>query len=618
VPRVAQQLAAEGVEPIVVVTDQPEKYHGQTGLPAGVDVFHRKKLDRVQRDLREKPGVSAMIYDQTCAAELHRKRKRGLVPTPNRRVVINELVCEGCGDCNVQSNCLSVMALETEFGRKRRINQSSCNQDFSCLEGFCPSFVTLEGATRNPVKPLASETLPALPEPETASFGTVYNILIAGVGGTGVVTCSGLLGLAAHLEGKTVLQLDQTGLAQRFGAVLSHVRIASDRERVHGMRIPAGQVDLLLGADLIVSAENEPLSMLSADRSAVVVNTHEEMPPSFILDRDFKFPAQRLLHELRSRSRPEQFSTLDATRLASALLGDSIAANVFLLGFAFQRGLLPLSGRALYRALELYGVNVEKNKQTFDWGRFTAVSPNEVEKMAGNSDQSGERAESLSDVIARREQFLVAYQNRAYADRYLSWVERVQAAEDRTAPGRRSLTEAVARNYFKVLAYKDEYEVARLHSQTGFLEGLRRNFGNDFKFKFHLSPPLLAGTDPDTGRPKKLEFGGWLLPVFKLLARGKRLRGTKLDPFSYTHERRMERKLIDDYEALIEVILAGLDSDRLELADELAALPHAVRGFGPIKVAAVKRFYDERARKLEQWNLRRGDRATTRERASAA
>ena len=393
--------------------------------------------------------MSALIYDQTCAAELHRKRKRGLVPTPDRRVVINELVCEGCGDCNVQSNCLSVMALETEFGRKRRINQSSCNQDFSCLNGFCPSFVTLEGAKRNPPRPLAATALPSLPEPRQAALDGVHNVLIAGVGGTGVVTASGLLGLAAHLEGKAVVQLDQTGLAQKYGAVLSHVRIAADRERLHGMRIPAGQVDLLLGADLIVAAGKEPLSMLSADRSAVIVNTHEEMPSDFIRDRDFVFPGKALLGALRTAGRAGGVATLDATRLASALLGDSIGANVLMLGFAFQRGLLPVSGAALYRALELYGRNVDENKLAFDWGRFAAESPEQVERLATREGRRAAVATSLPEAIARREEFLVGVSgSRLRGTLSRARLDRVAAAEQRVRPGSQALHEAVARNYF--------------------------------------------------------------------------------------------------------------------------------------------------------------------------
>jgi indolepyruvate ferredoxin oxidoreductase len=598
---VAQQLVGEGVKPIIVVTDHPEKYHDRAGLPPTVTVHHRRMLDTLQRDLREVEGVSALIYDQTCAAELHRKRKRGTIQAPDKRVVINELVCEGCGDCNVQSNCLSVMALETELGRKRRINQSSCNQDFSCLEGFCPSFVTLKGAKRNPPRPLASEALPKLPEPRHVDANGVHNILIAGVGGTGVVTASGLLGLAAHLEGKHVRQLDQTGLAQKFGAVLSHVRIAADTERLHGMRIPAGQVDLLLGADLIVAAGKEPLSMLSHERSAVIVNTHDELPPSFIRDRDFVFPGSALLHALRTASRTDAVATLDATRLASDLLGDSIGANVLMLGFAFQRGLLPVSGAALYRALELYGRNVEENKLAFDWGRFAAESPEQVERLASGRERVDDRSASLADAIARREEFLVAYQDRAYARRYRTLVDRVGAAEQSVRPGSRALQDAVARNYFQLLAYKDEYEVARLHTETGFLESLRRNFGAAARPTFHFSPPLLAGTDPATGRPKKYELGPWILPVLRVLAKLRRLRGSWLDPFRYGSDRKLERALLADYERLIERFVADLDDARFEIALELARLPNQIRGYGPIKRQAAERAAAVQKRLLEQW-----------------
>jgi indolepyruvate ferredoxin oxidoreductase len=618
VQRVVQQLIAEGVDPIVVVTDHPEKYEHAPPLPAGVPVEHRRKLDRIQRRLRECKGVSALVYDQTCAAELHRKRKRGLVAAPKERVFINELVCEGCGDCNTQSNCLSVMSLETEFGRKRRINQSSCNQDFSCLEGFCPSFVTLEGARRDPVTPLASETVPSLTEPAPASLGSVYNILIAGVGGTGVVTASGLLGLAAHLEGKVVLQLDQTGLAQKFGAVLSHVRIAADREHVHGMRIPAGQVDLLLGADLIVAGGPESLAMLSPERSTVVVNTHEEMPPSFIYDRDYDFPGRQLLAALRSRSRADRLSTLEATRLASALLGDSIAANVFMLGFAFQRGLLPLSSASLYRALELFGVNVEMNKQTFDWGRFTAEDPERVEQLAGTVERVTERSQSLAGMLASREPFLEAYQDRAYAAKYRAWVDRVAEAERNVRPDSTALAEAVARNYFKLLAYKDEYEVARLYVQTDFLAGLQRNFGSSFKMHFHLSPPLIARLDPDSGRPKKYRVGAWIVPLFKLLVWLKRLRGTRFDPFGYTRERRLERQLIADYEAFLAELTASLDAERFDLAVELAELPKSVRGFGPIKEAAAEQYMKARDEKLARWRQQSQPAAEKRRRRASA
>jgi indolepyruvate ferredoxin oxidoreductase len=598
---VAQQLVGEGVKPIVVVTDHPEKYAKVTGLPPSVAVHHRRELDRLQRELREVRGVSALIYDQTCAAELHRKRKRGIEPTPDRRVVINELVCEGCGDCNVQSNCLSVMALETEFGRKRRINQSSCNQDFSCLNGFCPSFVTLRGAERNPPRPLAAAELPSLPEPRQAPMGEAYNVLIAGVGGTGVVTASGLLGLAAHLEGKAVVQLDQTGLAQKYGAVLSHVRISAESRRLHGMRIPAGQVDLLLGADLVVAAGKEPLSMLSSERSAVIVNTHEEMPSNFIRDRDFAFPGRALLAELRSATHADAIATFDATRLASALLGDSIGANVLMLGFAFQRGLLPVSGAALYRALELYGRNVEENKLAFDWGRFAAVSSEQVERLA--SAREGELVAELTlpELIARRTEFLIGYQNEAYARRYGDWVARIAALEERVRPGSRALQRAVAWHYFAVLAYKDEYEVARLHVDERFLDSVKRNFGSAARMSFHFSPPLFARRDPISGRPRKYELGPWVLPVLRVLARLRGLRGTKLDPFGYTADRRLDREVLARYEAMLERVVAELDESRLDLAVELASLPHNIRGYGPIKTTAAARARLDEDALWERW-----------------
>jgi indolepyruvate ferredoxin oxidoreductase len=566
-----------------------------------VAVHHRRELERLQRELRDVKGVSALIYDQTCAAELHRKRKRGTVPTPDRRVVINELVCEGCGDCNVQSNCLSVMALETELGRKRRINQSSCNQDFSCLNGFCPSFVTLRGAKRNPPRPLKAAALPSLREPQQAPLDGVHNVLIAGVGGTGVVTASGLLGLAAHLEGKAVLQLDQTGLAQKYGAVLSHVRIAADAERLHGMRIPAGQVDVLLGADLIVAAGKEPLSMLSADRSAVIVNTHEEMPSNFIRDRDFAFPGQQLLAALRAAGRPGGVAALDATLLASALLGDSIGANVLMLGFAFQRGLLPVSGAALYRALELYGRNVEENKLAFDWGRFAAESPEQVERLATAKEGERPASSSLPEVIARREEFLLAYQDRAYAERYRSRLRRIAAAEQRVRPGSDTLHEAAARHYFAVLAYKDEYEVARLHTESGFLDSVKRNFGAGVRPSFHFSPPLLARIDAATGRPRKYEIGPWILPLLRVLAKLKWLRGSKLDPFGRSADRRLERELLARYEACLVRVADELDDSRFELALELLRLPDQVRGYGPIKSAAAARARARELELLQQW-----------------
>jgi indolepyruvate ferredoxin oxidoreductase len=397
------------------------------------------------------------------------------------------------------------------------------------------------------------------------------------------------------------LQLDQTGLAQKFGAVLSHVRIADTRDAMHGVRIPNGHVDLLLGADLMVSGGSEVLGMLSSERSSVVVNTHAEMPSQFILDRDFSFPSEAMLDALRKRSRKDRFATLDATRLASALLGDSIAANIFMLGFAFQRGLLPLSGEAIYRALELFGVNVEQNKQSFDWGRFTAVSPEEVEQLATGSDGHGTLAVELDEVISRRSAFLTEYQDEAYAQRYLDRIERLRGLEQRVAPGSEKLTDAAARSYFKLLAYKDEYEVARLYTQTGFLDGLRKNFRGQFKMTFHFSPPFMARDDAATGRPKKYEFGAWILPLLHLLARLRRLRGSRLDVFGYARDRRVERALITEYEGLLDRLEAGFGAEKLDLAVALASIPDSIRGFGPIKTAAIEQARLRTAHLLEEF-----------------
>jgi indolepyruvate ferredoxin oxidoreductase len=392
-----------------------------------------------------------------------------------------------------------------------------------------------------------------------------------------------------------VQELDQTGLAQKYGAVLSHVRIAATAERLHGMRIPAGQVDLLLGADLVVAAGKEPLSMLSADRSAVIVNTHEEMPSDFIRDRDFVFPGKALLGALRAAGRPGAVATFDATRLASALLGDSIGANVLMLGFAFQRGLLPVSGAALYRALELYGRNVEENKLAFDWGRFAAESPEHVERLASAKEGERPAPTSLPETLTRRAEFLADYQNRAYADRYRERVSRIAAAEQRVRPGSQALQEAVVHGYFGLLAYKDEYEVARLHTESGFVDSVKRNFGARVRMSFHFSPPLFAKVDSATGRPRKYEFGPWVLPLLRVLAKLRWLRGSKLDPFGWTADRRLERELLARYETLLDRIVAEVDDSRFALALDLARLPAQIRGYGPIKSAAAAR-----ARTLEQ------------------
>jgi len=595
--QIAQQLVAEGVHPVVIVTDDPDKYSQAPALPTDVSVHHRRELDDLQRMLREQQGVSALIYDQACAAELRRKRKKGIVETPSRRVVINELVCEGCGDCGKISNCMSVVPSETEFGRKRAINQSSCNRDFSCLDGFCPSFVTLDGAVPKAPVAIDPDDLPQLPDPSQPDVSSSpYNVLVAGVGGTGVVTASGLIGLAAHLEGKAVMELDQTGLAQKFGAVLSHIRVAAKIDDLHTARIPAGQVDLLLGGDLLVAAGKESLISLADGRSAVLVNTHEELPPSFITDRDIEFPGQALLAALAKASRSNGFFSLDASWLAKSLTGDSLTANVLLLGAALQRGLLPVSARSLERALELFGSNVEQNKRALTWGRYAVAYPEKVAEFAGGAVPTDDIASSLAEVVTRRVEFLSGYQNKAYAQRYVDLVDSVRAKEESLRPGSTELTEAVARNYFKLLAYKDEYEVARLYTETGFLERLRAGYQGRFKLQFHFSPPLIAGIDPSSGRPRKYAFGQWMLGFLRVLAACRKFRGTPFDPFGYTQERKMERDLISKYEKLLRAICGQLDETHFATALELASLPDGIRGYGPVKRAAAA----EAARRLQE------------------
>ena len=595
---IARQLAAEGVTRVVVVTDNTRHYP-RAGLPDGVTVHHRRELGRLQRDLRQHRGVTGLIYDQTCAAELRRRRKRGEAPEPDRWVAINPLVCEGCGDCNAVSNCLSVVPLETEYGRKRAINQSACNKDFSCIEGFCPSFVTLEGV-RLKQAPSGSglDALPELPEPSRAE-GSPCNVLISGVGGTGVGTAAAVLGMAAHLEGRRVMALDQTGLAQKYGAVVSHVRIGTSAERLHCAQIPAGRTDLLLGTDLIVASGRDTLARLSSERTRAVINTHVDMPSGFIHDPDFDFAEAAKLDVLAGATRSGALATVDATGLTTALLGDGIVANLFLLGFAFQRGLLPVSEAAIIRAVQLNRVAVEQNLRAFAWGRHAAVDVAAVQRRAGSIGPGEVLSAGVDDAVERRQKFLVGYWNATYAQRYRDWVERVRAAEHGICPGSTRLTQSVARHYFKLLAYKDEYEVARLFAQTGFLQQTKAKFAGSAKLRFYLSPPLVARIDPATGRPRKYALGGWVLPIFGLLARLKWLRGTSFDVFGFSRERRVERQLIVEYEALLSRIVAELDEPRLQLAVELTALPDRIRGYGPVKAASI-----EKAKALEKGLLK--------------
>jgi indolepyruvate ferredoxin oxidoreductase len=579
---IARQLAAEGVKKVAVVSEDPERY-AESELPAGTPLRHRDDLDEIQREFRDIEGVTAIIYDQTCAAEKRRRRKRGLMVDPPKRVFINQEVCEGCGDCGVHSNCLSVTPVETEFGRKRAIDQSSCNKDFSCLKGFCPSFVTVEGGKLRKPKPVETTDI-ALPEPVLPKLDQPYGILITGIGGTGVVTIGQLLGMAAHLEGKGASVMDLTGLAQKGGAVLSHVRIADRPDRLHAVRIGTAQADLLLGCDLVVSASADALGRAGRERTTAIVNAQETVTGDFTRNADWDFPATKLQGMIRDVvGKAVDFP--DATRLATALMGDAIATNPFMLGFAYQRGLIPVSSAAILRAIELNGVAIESNKRAFHWGRRAAIDLGAVERIAAPAIAAV--PQTLPEIVTHRRKHLAAYQDVAYADRYQALVDKAAAAERARMPGSDAFARVVAKNYAKLLAYKDEYEVARLYTDGTFRDRLAQQFEGGFALKVHLAPPLWAKRDPATGHLKKQAYGSWVIAAFGLLAKLKGLRGSRLDPFGYTAERREERKLIADYETLIADLIENLTTANHGAAVALASLPETVRGFGHVKEQSI-------------------------------
>ena len=605
-PQIVAQLLAEGVQRVAVLSDHPDKY-ADGSFPAEVAVKDRSELLRVQRNLRETPGVTALVYDQTCAAEARRLRRRGEFPEPDRRIVINEQVCEGCGDCSVQSNCISIEPVETEFGRKRRINQSSCNKDYSCLAGYCPSFVSVVGGSlkktgTEAADPGDDDPFRELPLPELPEADAPYNVLVTGIGGTGVVTVGALLGMAAHLEGRGCSVLDITGLAQKNGPVTSHVRIAARSEDLHATRIAAGAADLVIGCDIVVAANPENLAKLGQGRTTPIVNRHVAPTSEFANDPDLDLSSRNMEAAIQAGAGEGRCSFVDATRLARALLGDAIFTNPFLMGYAFQAGRLPVSLEAVERAIELNARSVDLNKRAFAWGRLAAVDLPAVERAAGVGAESAKAANppemTLADLVEHRMRFLSDYQDAAYAERYRTLVDRASERERAVCGDSGPLATAVARYYAKVLAYKDEYEVARLMSDGSFQRQLEAEFEGPYKLQWHAAPPhmpvidwLMDRRDPDTGRTRKIVLGAWMFPVLSVLARFKFLRGKAIDPFGRHAHRRLERQQIDDYEALCEEIFDGLQADNLDTAVELASLPEHVRGFDSVKeeqLAAVQ------------------------------
>jgi indolepyruvate ferredoxin oxidoreductase len=602
---IAQQMAAEGVGRIAVVTEDLGRYADRSQLPATATLHPREKMDDVQRELREVPGVSVIIYDQTCAAEKRRRRKKKEMVDPDERIFINDLVCEGCGDCGVQSNCTSILPKETLLGRKRVIDQSSCNKDYSCVKGFCPSFVTVKGGSLKKQKAAGTEAgkagadFSSLPLPAPVAHDAPFNILITGIGGTGVITIGALLGMAGHLEGKGVSVLDMTGMSQKNGAVTSHVRFARSPVELRAQRIATGEADLILGCDLLTAGAADAISKTRLGRTRAVINLHEQPPGQFAKNPDWQFPTAQV-RGLIAESVGERAEFIDATRIATALMGDSIAANLFMLGYAFQRGAIPVSLAALMRAIELNGVAVAANQQALNWGRLAATDLGKVESLVTTEHRVVvQMPESLNASIRRRVEFLTAYQNADYAAGYKAFIDQVVAAEQLAGSGD-SVSRAVAQNLFKLMAYKDEYEVARLYTDGSFKQQLEAQFEGDFKLSFNLAPPLFSQKDRH-GHLVKRRYGSWMMPAFRLLAKFKGLRGTALDVFGYTEERRMERALVQQYRdtltGVLPMLMRGDDAQKIVL--ELARLPDLMRGFGHVKEANVVKAEALRAQLLD-------------------
>jgi indolepyruvate ferredoxin oxidoreductase len=596
VPQITCQLADEGVARITVIADDPSHYGPSPRFATGVEIRPRAELERAQRALRDTPGVTVLVYDQLCATEKRRRAKRGTHPQPLEHAFINELVCDDCGDCGSKSNCLALIPVDTPVGQKRRIDASACSDDLACVDGFCPSFVTVAGGRRRKPAPCAWDG-PEPPEPALPPVRAPYGILVTGIGGSGVVTIGALLGMAAHLEGRGVTVLDQTGLSQKAGTVHSHVRIASRQEAIHAARIATGEANAMIGGDLVVSVATEALARLHAGLTRAVVNSAKQITGEFVGRPEAQFPAAAMEAEIRAAVGPGRADFVDATRLAGALCGDTLATNMLLLGYAWQQGLVPLGRDSILRAIELNGVAVEANKAAFAWGRRAAVDLAAVERVAGIV-----RAprESLDDLVATRARELSGYQDAAYARRYTALVETVRGAEGALGASARPLTEAVARAYYRLLASKDAYEVARLYSDGRFEAAIGAAFEGDYALRFRLAPPGLVRSDPGTGEPRKHSFGPWLLPVLRVLARLKWLRGTALDPFALTADRRLERALLGEYEATVRELLASLTPENHALAVELARLPERIRGFGPVKRRAAEAARAERDRLLAQ------------------
>jgi indolepyruvate ferredoxin oxidoreductase len=609
VPMIVNQVRAEGAKKVVIVTDEPYKYPANSGIPADVEVYDRSDLQSVQMTLQEIPGVTVLVYDQTCAAEKRRRRKRGLFPDPDKRAFINPAVCEGCGDCSKKSNCVAVSPLETALGTKRMIDQSACNKDFSCVNGFCPSFVTVHGAKIKSAKGKSTDgradsvnaLIAALPEAKQPVLShNPYSMIVTGVGGTGVVTISAVLGQAAHIESKGFGSIDMTGLAQKGGAVACHMRFAAAPDDIHAIRVGIAHADLVLGCDLVVTASNKVLETIKPDHTAVVYSTHEMNVATFTLNPSYKLPGGALVRSIDERVRKGPLHSVDAQLYAEKLFGDSIASNMFMLGHACQLGFVPVGTAAIEEAIVLNGAAVEMNRNAFRMGRLAAFDMKAVTALLPVETKPEFKSETLDEIIGHRKGLLTDYQDAAYAERYEQAVRRVAAAERESAVGRTGFALAAAKGLYKLMSYKDEYEVGRLYSAPAFKAALAAQFASHDRLEFHLAPPLLARRDKVTGEPRKMTFGAWMLPMFGFLAKGKRLRGTAFDVFGMTSERKLERKMLADYEALLVEVSSKLTPAKHGLAIQLAANALDIKGFGHVKLKNYEQAKVREAKLLSQ------------------
>lgn len=588
--QIVAQVRAEGVQRIAVVTQELKQARNKLSGFSDIALHPRKYFEQLQHQMREVKGTSVIVFDQACASKQRRLRKRGLIPASTTRAFINSAVCEGCGDCSAKSNCLSIIPQKTELGLKRQIDQNACNQDLTCVDGFCPSFVTVIGGERKtPTVSTKTAVLEiVLTEPSLPAIELPYNVLVTGIGGTGVLTVASILAMAAHIEGKGCSTLNQTGLAQKFGAVVSHVKIANAQQQIQAVRIADGDADLLLGCDLVVAASADSVARLSPQRSQAIINSHENATADFIHDKDYSFPTDRLKQAIVTETSADKVKFIDATRIATALLGDSIASNLFLLGVAFQKGFIPVSSAAIAQAITLNGVAVELNKSAFLWGRRAAVNLDAVLSQIQNSNQDWQPLTEPQQIISWRYNFLIKYQNRKWAQKYRALVDQAQAAEaDGVAA---EFTLAVARNAFRLMSYKDEYEVARLYCDGSFKQALQQNFAGQFSLNFHLAAPIFAKINKFDGLPVKRVMPGFTMLLFKLLARLSFLRGTKLDFFGKQPARIQERALIQNYFMLVAALIGQINNADYHKIVEIAELASMIKGFGHIKQANVARY----------------------------